>query len=97
MDPLVALAPYVKELSTGALVAIFFIAMLRGWLVTSIQVERLISSYKSQTEDWRAAHAASEESRRIQARQIDDLTSELARTTNAIMQALPINERRAAS
>lgn len=72
------------SLTLGGLLGLAVLAVLFGWLVP----RRTLTDQQRQTERWQAAFENAEKARAEQAEQIREL-SELARTTNAMITALP--------
>lgn len=70
--------------SGWALVCIFVIMVLRGDLVP----RRTYNDGLRDRDEWRAAHRISETARQVAADQVEELL-EHARTTDALIQALP--------
>lgn len=73
-----------ESLTLGGLLGLAVLAVLAGWLVP----RRTLTDQQRQAEHWRTAYENSEKARAEQADQIREL-SELARTTNAMIAALP--------
>lgn len=68
----------------GGLVSLFVIAVMRGKLVPRKTMEDVLK----ERDDWKAAHALSEQARLAAAGQVEELL-EHARTTDAFIRALP--------
>lgn len=73
-----------ESLTLGGLLGLAVLSVLSGWLVP----RRTLTDQQKQAEHWRTAWENAEKARAEQADQIHELT-ELARTTNAAIAALP--------
>lgn len=67
-----------------SLVSLVVVSLLRGWLVPGKTVEREQQQLVTRAEDWKQAHALSEQAREIQARQLDEIL-DVVRATNATL------------
>jgi len=70
------------------LIALFFLLYFTGRVLPLWVVEKLLDAARERAADLEAARLASEEARRVQAQQLTELL-ELARTTDAVIRALP--------
>lgn len=83
--------------ATGAtgILALVVILILRGLLIPRRVLEERIADKDKQIELWQKAWNKSEAAREIQAQQMT-MYLEMARTTTAVIQAIPVNSGRSA-
>ena len=81
-------AELLKAGGVWGLVALLFAAFMTGRVLPIWVVEKLLEAGRRREADLEAARLASEEARRVQAEQLTELL-ELARTTEAVIRALP--------
>lgn len=75
-------------ISASGIAALAVLSIIRGWLIPSKQADERLADVKRERDLWREAHGISEEARRLQTSQIDELL-ENTRVSAQFIRSLP--------